>query len=328
MSLIDFLSSIIKNITGTNADTTYSRNDSAIGNYNTGTYEPVIPPSERIKFKEIPLPPRTSAPAPYLKACYKEKEPNNYEGYFRNGELYNVKPRDTSISLYDNRDVAYNARYIISDNIKYDLNSPDSINSMKIPTFNKRRGMQSPTSDLSYIMRMKANSENRPEVAVPMVYKAANLMMASPISWEKKDYYQIIKHLWLIGEIDYADNLVSELNKRLPFMTDPEWGVNAQISYQIALSKSIHSEITQSERKSWEEWRKKTIEKDKENAQYYDKNHWVKEYKSHYEYQKIVDIMGDKAPKSYSGYKRMKNNNTANYQKILKIAKDNGISIT
>ena len=328
MSLIDLISSIFKNIIDSYANNTYNRSNNGSKNRKANTYD-VIHPSERLilAFKEIPLPPITPNPAPYLWAFYKETEPNNYEGHFRNGDLYNVKPRDKSISLYENRDIAYNARYIISDGIKYDLENPDSIMSMKIPTFNKKHGMQSPTSDLSYIMKMKANTENRPEIAVPMVYKAANLMMASPISWDKKDYYQIVKHLWIIGEIDYADNLLNELNERLPFMTDPEWIVNAQIEYEIALSKSIHDEITDFDRKSWEEWRKKTIEKDKENAQYFDRNHWINEYKNHYEYQKIVDIMGDKAPKSYSGYRRMKNNNTSNYQKILKIVEDNGITI-
>jgi len=44
--------------------------------------------------------------------------------------------------------------------------------------------------------------------------------------------------------------------------------------------------------------------------------------KNHLEYQKIVDLLGEKAPKSYSGYMRMKNQNTKNYQKLMEMYKN------
>lgn len=65
----------------------------------------------------------------------------------------------------------------------------------------------------------------------------------------------------------------------------------------------------------------------KDKERYYDRNYWINEYYKHLEYHKIVELLGDKAPKSYSGYMRMKNNNTANYQKIAKTANENGIEI-
>ena len=49
----------------------------------------------------------------------------------------------------------------------------------------------------------------------------------------------IIKNLWLIGEIEYADYLLTELEKRLPFMTDDEWSNKAQFDYEFQLSKQL-----------------------------------------------------------------------------------------
>lgn len=53
----------------------------------------------------------------------------------------------------------------------------------------------------------------------------------------------------------------------------------------------------------------------------------IERQKTHIEYQKIVDLMGEQAPKSYSGYMRMKNQNTKNFQKIKEIAEQNNIEI-
>lgn len=369
-------------------------------------------------FKEIEMPVRKTKQPPFLSACYKINEPNNYEGYFKNGELYDVNPRDKRIPLYENRDIAYHARYIISDGVKYDLENPDSIKSMKIPVFNKINGMPNTTSDLGYIMKMKANSENRPELAVPLVYKAANLMMASPISWLKKDYYMIIKHLWLIGEIEYADYLLTELQKRLPFMTDNDYF--KKIAFQKLFAEDIDSDLvevgvigctcdecaklqgrvysisglnpnfpklpqqiienygthcenplycrslygneedmeiqiykydkngechsvnvnaisysnrpftdnrTVFEKQRYKHWVADKEKRKKAEERYYSREYWIREYNKHFEYQQIVNVMGEKAPKSLGGYTRMKNQNTKNFQKILKAAEDNNIKI-
>ena len=368
-------------------------------------HEEILHPDEKLVFKEIKLPERTSKPAPYLWAYYKKEEPNDYEGYFKNGGLYNVKPRNKRISLYEDRGVAYCARYIISDGIKYDLEGPDSIASMKIPVFDDIHGMPNTTSDLGYIMKVRANAENRPVLAVPLVYKAANLMMASPIWWQKKDYYQIIKHLWLIGEIDYADHLLEELDKRgifiEPVKTEfsgyhdkespyyksdlvdsndeafvcsecakyvkrrfSEYGYNKKypklpdyikenreehkyccITFSPVLedisipawdytgdlikfsNRPFVDNRTEEQKKQFEEHKARRIQKEKAEERYYSRDYWIEKYKKHLEYQQVVEIMGEKAPKSYSGYQRMKKNNTANFQKILKAAEEHNIKI-
>lgn len=362
--------------------------------------------SENKSFDEILLPNFEKSNDTILPSCQKNKTPNNYEAYFKNGNLYNVRPRNRFISLYEDRQTAYNARYIISDNKKYDLENAESIKSIKIPYFNEINGMPSVTADLSYIMKMKANSEDRCDLAVPLTYKAANLMIASPIGWSKKDYYQIIKHLWLLGEIKYADYLLEELNTRKVFekttkkncfsdyydesspyfgsdliesndtnlvcsecakytkrifsefglnikypklpdyfkenkcehqycdisfvpvldnVSVPSWNYTGELAEYC--NRPFEDERSDEEKQTFEEHKQQRIKKEQSDKQYFNRDYWINEYRKHLEYQQIVNIIGDKAPKSYSGYMKMKNGNTSNYQKILKIAKENNIKI-
>ena len=76
---------------------------------------------------------------------------DDYYAYFKNGVLYDVKPRNKKISLCDDRQIAYNARYIISDGILYDLKDATSIPKIPIPVYKQKKGIESPTLYLFYI---------------------------------------------------------------------------------------------------------------------------------------------------------------------------------
>nr|DAF01609.1 MAG TPA: hypothetical protein [Caudoviricetes sp.] len=357
---------------------------------------------------ELPvIPQKISQPIRSMVDTYKAKD-NNYIAYYKNGTLYDVFPRDPSITLDENRQIAYDARYIVSDGIKYDLNNPEDILKIKIPNFNSISGMPYVVRDMAYIMKMKANAERNTTLAVPLVYKAANLMLASPISWSKKDYYQIIKHLWTIGEITYADYLLAELDKRnalqefsirkssnfsdyydknsLYYKSDliesndtecvcsecakytkrifSEFGFNKKypklpqyfksnddkhkyccISFYPVLedisipmwdytgnlvkfcNREFKDTRTPEEKEHFETYKARRMQEDEAKERYYNREYWIDIYKKHLEYQQIVELLGDVAPKSYSGYMRMKKNNTKNYQKIVQIAQKNNIHI-
>lgn len=140
-----------------------------------------------------------------------------YEAYFENGVLVNVNPRNKAISLYDDRQIAYEAQYIISNGVKYDLENAQSISNIPIPKYNKvSDSIPNTTFDLAYILKIHLEKEERPNLAVPLAYKSANIMMESPIGWRKKDYYQLVVQLWSIGEFTYGDFLLQELKRRLP----------------------------------------------------------------------------------------------------------------
>lgn len=168
-------------------------------------------------FKEILMPVRTETQPPFLPT---EKEPivaTGYEAHFRNGVLFNVKPRNEKITLEEDRQTAYNAQYIVLNNIKYDLENAASISSIAIPQYDAiQDSMPHTTFDLAYILNKRVGKEERPHLAVPLAYKTANMMIASPIGWLKKDYYRLVIQLWSIGEIAYGDYLLQELKARLP----------------------------------------------------------------------------------------------------------------
>ena len=175
--------------------------------------------SNKPTFEEILIPMRTEPQPPFLPT---EKDPiiaTGYEAYFKNGVLFNVKPRNTKKSLEEDRQTAYNAQYIVLNNVKYDLEDADSITSIVIPRYDDIQGsMPHTTFDLAYILKMRVGKEERPHLAVPLAYKTANIMIASPIGWQKKDYYRLVIQLWSIGEIAYGDYLLQELKARLPIV--------------------------------------------------------------------------------------------------------------
>ncbi len=354
----------------------------------------------------------------FLSTCFDEFPSNDYIAYFKNGKLFNIRPRNSKIPLCEERQIAYQARYIVSDGVKYDLKNPDSICQIIIPKFNQIKGMPNVTFDLAYILKMRAGREYKPELTVPLIFKTVNLMLNSPIGWNKKDYFRLVIQLWHIGETFYADYLLEELNKRLPFMTDDDYyykksfktalknaknfnhdyiisghlgvicekcapfqdriysisgndnrfpklpkfilencGLHCQISFfstNYYKGKTITKYIDKNEsdvvtkevdaikysnrpfvddrniyaKNRYNNWLIKENQKKELDKLYYDRNHRINEYKLHLEYHQIVMLLQDKAPKSYSGYMRMKKNNTSNFQKIAKLAKENGIPIS
>ena len=383
-----------------------------------------ISPFDKIQ-AEIVVPERKWSEPVALSFTYSEAQQHcnsGYTAYFKNGYLINVKPRNASVSLDEDRQTAYNARYIVSDGITYDLKDPHSIQSIHIPQFKSIEGINIPTRDISYILRMRACGETRNAIAVSLAYKAANLMIASPIYWNKKDYFRIVAQLWSIGEITYGDYLLEELKKRIPsiaaknemhmlrresfeynlritkeldqdyietksttcpcpqcakyrnriynlsgkdkrfpkfsdYIPAPEklcciqfygryYFPGDKLSFCLPIKKGETQEYIEKEveaikysnrpfvddrnaveKMNYEEQLLKEQQRKKIEEKFYNKNNWISKYNEKLEYQNILNILPDKAPKSFGGYTRMKKNNTANFQKIRVEAEKQGIKI-
>lgn len=238
---------------------------------------------------DIAVPPRSGPIPENLIDDPAYKQGNENTAFFKNGVLYDVSPRNKRVSLDEDKGKAYNARFIVSDGVKYDLENIESIKQIKIPQFNNRNMVPYTTRDMGYLLRMCAANELRTELTVPLVYKAVSIMIASPIEFQKNDYFRIIAHLWTLGEIEYGDHLLEEVNKRIP---------------SIMLRK---------------------LPDEKES--YYNRRNWINKYYAALEYREMIKVFPDRAPKSLDGYIRMKNNNSANYQKLVKLATENGIKI-
>lgn len=124
--------------------------------------------------------------------------------FFRDGRLFNVTPSDQE-SWYD-------ARYLVSDGILYDLEKVEDIQLIPVPSFSAPDASMSGygvTGDLDYVLRMKAgNLYNRVEKALcsACLWKATQLMLAKPFSgWKKDDYYRLVYWHDELGMFDEAE---------------------------------------------------------------------------------------------------------------------------
>ena len=372
-------------------------------------------------FQEILIPERSEPQPPFIPTSKEQIVATGYEAYYKNGILYNVNPRNKRVSLDEDRQTAYDAQYIVLSNVKYDLEDANSIASIVVPRYDDiKGGMPHTTFDLGYILKMRVGKEERPHLAVPLAYKTANIMMASPTGWQKKDYYRLVIQLWSIGEIAYGDYLLQELKARLPvvladdeyragnkdafrkelnmadyFNTDyleiphetavceecapyqnrvycisgkdkrfpklPDFiienkGLHCSVRYysfmyyegrkitkykfnkngdvkEVELDAIAHSnrpfidDRSAIEKQKYLEWKEHNDKRLEREERYYDRNNWIEKYNSRYEYYQIVNKLGEKAPKSFDGYMKMKRGNTANYQKLVVLAEKQGIII-
>ncbi len=78
---------------------------------------------------------------------------------------------------------------------------------------------------------------------------------------------------------------------------------------------------------AWYIREQKNEEKYAEYISEYEKINQIIRAKNHAEYDIICKLIPDSAPKSYSGYMRMKKGNTANYQKLVEKMKQAGIVV-
>lgn len=132
----------------------------------------------------------------------------NSIAYFIDGELVDVFPRNSSLSLYDDRGTAYHARFIVSDGRKYDLWDAKSVNAIPCPKFGSGGG--STTFSLDYILRMCASNIRNAgynELSIIVLRKATQLMPYSGIGWSEKDYLRIVQWLYRDGRIDEGDKV-------------------------------------------------------------------------------------------------------------------------
>lgn len=131
----------------------------------------------------------------------KKPKYKNCTAFFQNGFLFDISPRNPDSTLYDQRDVAYNATTIISDGMNYSLENEESINAIPIPNFTNR---QDTTFSLDYILRMCASNlrnQKRFTLSTLVLIKATEIMPYSNIDWSENDYLRLVCWLYEDGEI-------------------------------------------------------------------------------------------------------------------------------
>lgn len=207
-----------------------------------------------MNYTEIEIPDYGKLPEYTLK---KEEIENHNTAYYENGMLVNVSPRNEAISLDEDRQVAYDARYIISDGKKYDLYNTDDIRAIIIPDMVEESNesddndgkiriggirFHNVTRELAYHIKMRVKGAFCKELAVPLVYKAVNLMMASLTSYTRNDYKRMIDQLYAAGADDYAHYLDAQLRQVFPLYADKSYLNKANIQRALSLAKQFNSD--------------------------------------------------------------------------------------
>lgn len=320
--------------------------------------------------------------------------------FYKNGLLVNVIPMPQG-HLYDNRDVYYEARYIVSDGHKHDLEDVKSIESIKTPKFNTFDSNSLGISgNMVYVLRMKAfrlKNKGKIDAAVALLKRMTEMMPVSGILWNKEDYLEFPNLLMSISEFEAAKNArkciddlfetsfdlynqthntnmknaelldtdlveaeyfnaccsecakyrgrwfsISGKDKRFPKMpvdygctcigleffpviegsSEPIYCPKGMSIIKYS-NRPFIDDRTDQEKSDYIYWRK---EADNEEwfEQYSDRLENLKDY-DRSKFEQLQYRLPDIAPKTFSGYMRMKNSNSKNYQKINKIAAEVGI---
>ena len=204
------------------------------------------------------------------------------------GILDDVFPRSND-SLYEDRGIAYQAEYIVIDEVIYDLKNVEDIKNINSPCRSKR-GV-SVTFDIAYILRMHIGRTDDVEVETALADKTVEFMFKSKRLYTEPDYLNILTRLMKLGEFEKADSLYNDIIAHLEKRGVPKYSPRYN-NEDYAYLKVIMQ----------------------------------KRFQLLQEYKLVCEVLPDYAPKSFSGYSRMKNGNTKNYQKIVADMESNGYS--
>ena len=145
--------------------------------------------------------------------------------YFRNGELYNVFPRNNPDDLFEDRGIAYKADKIISDDIEYDLSNVSDIRAICIPAFTPSIPS---VLEMSYIMKIRCGVVDSAELIPAFIQKTIELMLASCIIWKERDYMQVIRNYHRAGLIEQGKQYKAEFKRLYGSIIDEELTKSAQ----------------------------------------------------------------------------------------------------
>jgi len=100
--------------------------------------------------------------------------------------------------------------------MKYNLDSLESIKSIKIPDYQSLKGMQSPTNNIEYILQRKATehkNNGHMDLAIACLRKANEIFPYSNFMWSKKDYLRLVEFLKQAGKFEEANVEEKKINE-------------------------------------------------------------------------------------------------------------------
>lgn len=149
--------------------------------------------------------------------------------YFKNGFLYDVAPRNNPDSLYEDRDIAYQADIIVSDGISYDLSVLEDIGAIPIPDLPVT---ENATSELSYILKIRCGIVEDAHLIPTFVDKVIALMQASHMLWDVRDYLQVIRNYYRHGLFTEGDAYEQNFKSQHPNWFDDFKGSKTEYEHE------------------------------------------------------------------------------------------------
>lgn len=133
--------------------------------------------------------------------------------YFKNGILYKIRPF-TFKKLYDDRERAYEARYIVSNGVKYDLMDLDSIHSIEMPVYEQDAAI-GVTGSLEHVLNKHLpTGDDKIDLQILRVYTM--LLKHSYWVYGDKDWYRLPKKLYELGDFEKGDSLLEQIEQYRP----------------------------------------------------------------------------------------------------------------
>lgn len=137
--------------------------------------------------------------------------------YFKNGVLYKIRPLRLK-KLYDDRKRAYEARYIVSDRVKYDLMDVDSVKSITIPKYAQDAPIGS-TGYLEYVLK-KHIPTGDDLLDLEILLKYTILLKYSYWVYDDKEYYRLPKKLYELGAFEKGDEALEKIERYRPKLSE------------------------------------------------------------------------------------------------------------
>ena len=206
----------------------------------------------------------------------------------------------------------------------YDLNTAEGIRAIpEIANPPKWPGCGSMdvTGDIDYYLRFKAadyEEAGNIELAILCLQKSNAIRMIRRVGYRKSDYYRLVR---VFARNGYVEEAYAEKAK-----IDALFG-----EYHLDDVRELITALQKAgEFESAEDLRLASIQKAQEDKDYLETviPFEIQRGQDMRDFQWIHDNLPDISPKSLTGYRRMKNQRTKNYQKILKAAQALGYELT
>lgn len=213
------------------------------------------------------------------------------------GFLIDIYPFNDNKSLYDQIGNAYQSDFFVILDKIYDTYNIEDIKSIPIPYY---KSTDTPVYNIEYHLRMHRGRTDNPDFETALSLKTIELMKSRKMFYGKSDYLTMINNIMKVGNFDIADEAFED--------------VTCHLRNEYNKINLDYDKINQNPRYNNEDY------------QYLKQNFQIR-WKQLQEYNLIKEQLPEYAPKSYSGYARMKTMNTKNYQNIVRKMQEKGFKI-